>query len=40
VVIKVDNLGYYFVWENKNVINGRFASKIDRTIVIISTYLE
>ena len=40
VVLKVDNLGCYFAWENKNVSNDKFASIIVRTIVFISAYLE
>ena len=40
VVLKVDNQGCYFAWENKNVSNDRFASKVVITIVIISAYLE
>ena len=40
VVLKVDNLGCYYGWQNKSVCNDRAASIFVRAIFLISSYLE
>jgi len=40
VVLKVDNLGCYYGWQNKSVSNDKGASILVRAIHLISSYLE
>jgi len=40
VVLKVDNLGCYYGWQNKSVSNDKAASILVRAIHLISSYLE
>ncbi len=40
VVLKVDNIGCYFAWENKNVSKDPHASVLVRALVLISSYLS
>jgi hypothetical protein len=40
VVLKVDNIGCYFAWDNKNVSKDPHASVLVRARVLISSYLS
>ena len=40
VVLKVDNIGCYLAWENKNVTKDPHASVLVRALVLISSYLS
>jgi hypothetical protein len=40
VVLKVDNIGCFFAWENKNVTKDPHASVLVRALALISSYLS
>jgi len=40
VVLKVDNIGCYFAWQNKNVTKDPHASILVRALVLISSFLS
>jgi hypothetical protein len=40
VVLKVDNIGCYYAWQNKSVKNEVSASILTRALVLISAYLQ
>jgi hypothetical protein len=40
IVLKVDNIGCYYAWQNKSVKNEVSASILTRALVLISAYLQ